>query len=235
MPNLLSQIKDFLNFQQGLGGELYQTKPQISYQDVVITEEASINTIQAQITACNTLATLQEFAEKTIFLPIDKTRKNLVFGVGNPNATLMVIGEAPGADEDAKGEPFVGKSGQLLTKILASVGFKREEIYIANILKSRPPNNRDPLPEEVAAHFPLLIRQIELIQPKIILCAGRVAGNTLLGKSETMGNLRSTTHEFMGIPVMVTYHPAALLRNEDWKRPTWEDVKKLRQKHDEII
>jgi uracil-DNA glycosylase len=252
--NLLHQIKDFLHYQQSLGGELYQVqgsesrkqdkvqKAESREQDKVQRSESSVENDVAvpnpQLQTPNTLtslADLEAFMQQNILTPIDATRKNLVFGVGNPQATLMVIGEAPGADEDAKGEPFVGKSGQLLTKILAAVNFNRADIYIANILKSRPPDNRDPLKEEVAAHFPILVRQIELIQPKIILCAGRVAGNNLLGKSETMGKLREGFHEFMGIPVVVTYHPAALLRNEQWKRPTWEDVQKLRKKHDEII
>lgn len=236
MMSLLNEIKTFLIQQQGFGDSLYRLSPDRP-KDLINTNKVEVISPSPTdfIQQCASLADLADFARNHIFTPIDETRKNLVFGVGNPNATLMVIGEAPGADEDAKGEPFVGKSGQLLTKILAAVHFNRPEIYIANILKSRPPNNRDPLPEEVKAHFPILVRQIELIQPKIILCAGRVAGNNLLGKSETMGKLRDGFHNFMGIPVVVTYHPAALLRNEQWKRPTWEDVQKLRAKHDELV
>ena len=182
----------------------------------------------------NTLAEVEEYVRTTVLIPLDETRLNPVFGVGNPESNLMVIGEAPGADEDKQGEPFVGRAGQLLTKILAAINFSREEIYIANILKSRPPNNRDPKPEEIAAHIPLLYKQIALIQPKVILCVGKTAGNNLLGQKSSLGALRGKFHDFHGTPVMVTYHPAALLRNPQWKRPTWEDVQLLRTKYDEL-
>jgi uracil-DNA glycosylase len=167
--------------------------------------------------------------------PLGATRTKFVFGVGNPHATLMVIGEAPGADEDAKGEPFVGKAGQLLNKILEAVHFKREEVYIANILKCRPPNNRRPNPSEVEQCEPYLWRQIELIQPAIILCLGLTAAQTLLRTTSSMGNLRTATYSYRSIPVVVTYHPAALLRNPGWKRPTWEDVQRMRTLHDKLV
>ena len=181
-----------------------------------------------------TLAEVEEYVRNTILIPLDETRINPVFGVGDPDSNLMVIGEAPGADEDKQGEPFVGRAGQLLTKILAAINFTREEIYIANILKSRPPNNRDPNPAEIAGHIPLLYKQIALIQPKVILCVGKTAGNNLLGNKSSLGALRGKFHDFHGTPVMVTYHPAALLRNPQWKRPTWEDVQLLRTKYDEL-
>ncbi len=164
---------------------------------------------------------------------LGKTRTKFVFGVGNPNADILVIGEAPGADEDAQGEPFVGRAGQLLNKILEAVQFKREEVYIANILKCRPPNNRKPLPEETELCEPYLWRQIELIKPKFILCLGLTAAQTLLRTNESMTQLRQSMHLYRETPVMVTYHPAALLRNPNWKRPTWEDVQKLRKMYDE--
>lgn len=183
----------------------------------------------------STLDQVAEYVANSILIPIDETRINPVPGVGNPNADLMVIGEAPGADEDKKGEPFVGRAGQLLDKILAAIDFDRTTVYIANILKSRPPRNRDPQPEEVAAHFPILLRQISIIQPKLILCVGRVAGNNLLGQNTTLKALRQQNfHDFFGIPVMVTYHPAALLRSQNFKRPTWEDVQVLRARYDEL-
>ena len=181
-----------------------------------------------------TLEEVESYVSRTILIPLDETRKNPVFGVGNPAADLMVIGEAPGADEDEQGEPFVGRAGQLLTKILESIQFKREDVYIANILKSRPPNNRNPLPAEVEAHVPILYKQIALIRPKIILCVGKTSGTTLLNKQTTLGALRQKCHNFHGLPVLVTYHPAALLRNPNWKRPTWEDVKLLRRLYDEV-
>ena len=170
-----------------------------------------------------------------VLIPLDRTRTNLVFGVGNPDADVMIIGEAPGADEDRQGEPFVGRAGQLLNKILEAVHFKREDVYIANILKSRPPNNRDPEPAEIEGHIPLLYKQIALIKPKVILCVGKTAGNSLLGRSSTLGSLRNKFHDYYGLPVVVTYHPAALLRNQQWKRPTWEDVQLLRTRYDELV
>ncbi|HEX5316200.1 MAG TPA: uracil-DNA glycosylase [Candidatus Kapabacteria bacterium] len=162
------------------------------------------------------------------------TRTKFVFGVGNPNAKVLVIGEAPGADEDAQGEPFVGRAGQLLNKMLAAVEFKREEVYIANILKSRPPNNRDPKPDEVEACEPYLWKQIAIVKPKLILCLGRIAGTNLLKLTESLGKMRGTVHDFCGIRVIVTYHPAALMRNPDWKHGAWEDLKKLRRMYEEL-
>jgi len=147
----------------------------------------------------------------------------------------MLIGEAPGADEDAQGEPFVGKAGQLLNKILEAIHFHREEVYICNILKCRPPGNRSPQPEEVEQCIPYLKKQIELIKPKVIVCLGLVAAQNLLQTSESLGNLRGRILEYEGIPLMVTYHPAALLRNPNWKRPAWEDVQAIRKFHDERV
>ncbi|HLE57534.1 MAG TPA: uracil-DNA glycosylase [Rhodothermia bacterium] len=183
-----------------------------------------------------TLDQVADYVARTILLPIDLDRTNPVPGVGNPNANLMVIGEAPGADEDRIGEPFVGRAGQLLDKILLAIHFTREDVYIANVLKSRPPGNRDPQPEEVAAHLPILLRQITLVKPKLILCVGRIAGNYLLGTNTTLKALRETRfHDFHGIPLKVTYHPAALLRSEQYKKPTWEDVQDLRARYDELV
>lgn len=165
---------------------------------------------------------------------LGKTRTKFVFGVGNPNADAMLIGEAPGRDEDLQGEPFVGRAGKLLNDILKAVNFKREDVYIANILKCRPPNNRDPLPLEMETCIPYLHKQIELIQPKVILCLGRVAANGLLDKKLSLGQLRESIYDFDGIKVMATYHPAALLRNPNWKRGCWEDVQKFRKLYDEL-
>ncbi len=163
------------------------------------------------------------------------TRTKFVFGVGNPRATLMVVGEAPGADEDAQGEPFVGRAGQLLNKILKAINFEREDVFICNILKCRPPNNRKPLPEEVEQCMPYLRKQIAMVKPKVILCLGLTAAQNLLGTLESLGSLRGKKLSFEGIPLMVTYHPAALLRNPNWKQPTWEDVQAVRKLHDELI
>ena len=182
-----------------------------------------------------TLEEVERYLKENELIPLDADRINPVFGVGDPHADLMVIGEAPGADEDRKGEPFVGRAGQLLNKILAAISFERGEIYITNILKSRPPGNRDPLPAEVEGHIPVLYKQIALIQPKILLCVGKTAGNALLGRRSSLAGLRDKIHDFYGLPVIVTYHPAALLRNPQWKRPTWEDVKLLRTRYDQLV
>jgi len=165
---------------------------------------------------------------------LGKTRIKFVFGVGNPKADVVVVGEAPGADEDEKGEPFVGRAGQLLNKILEAVQFKREEVFICNILKCRPPNNRDPQTEEIDCCEPYLWKQLEIIKPKMILCAGRIAGQSLLKTNSSLTLLRGKVHDYRGIPLLVTYHPAALLRNPNWKRPCWEDMQQFRKLYDEM-
>jgi DNA polymerase len=181
-----------------------------------------------------TLGEVESYLANNVLVPIDEDRENPVFGVGDPEADLVIIGEAPGRNEDEEGEPFVGRAGQLLDEILDAINFEREEVYITNILKSRPPRNRDPKSEEVDAHLPVLYKQIALIRPEIILTVGKVAGNTLLDRSSSLSNLRDQEHDFYGIPLMATYHPAALLRNSQWKRPTWEDVKLLRTRYDQL-
>lgn len=162
-------------------------------------------------------------------------RNKFVFGVGNPNADVMFIGEGPGRDEDLKGEPFVGRAGQLLDRILAAINFDRSIVYIANIVKCRPPQNRDPQPDEMATCMPYLLRQIEIIQPKLICCLGRIAAQALLGTTQQLGKLRGKFHDFQGIKLLVTYHPAALLRFQQYKRPTWEDVQMLRAEYDRLM
>jgi len=166
---------------------------------------------------------------------LGNSRIKFVFGDGNPNADLMLIGEAPGAEEDKQGVPFVGRAGQLLNDILKAINFKREDVYIANILKCRPPNNRDPLPSEREVCSPYLYKQIDLIKPKLILCLGKVAANVMLNNKDSLTKMRGKVHEINGIKTMVTFHPAALLRNPNWKRPTWEDVQKLRKLYDELV
>ncbi|HXT69883.1 MAG TPA: uracil-DNA glycosylase [Vicinamibacterales bacterium] len=156
-------------------------------------------------------------------------RKQIVFGVGNPQARLMFVGEAPGADEDIQGEPFVGRAGQLLTKIIESIGLKRSDVYIANVLKCRPPNNRNPEPDEVATCQPFLFRQIDTIQPKVIVALGTFAAHALLGTDVPISRIRGKVHDFRGgILLIPTFHPAFLLRSPDRKRDVWEDMKKVR-------
>jgi DNA polymerase len=155
------------------------------------------------------------------------SRKNLVFGEGSPDARLMFIGEAPGYDEDRLGRPFVGKAGRLLDKIIKAMGLRREDVYIANILKCRPPENRNPDPEETQTCRPILQSQIRIIRPDFICALGRVAAHNLLDITDSMARMRGRFYDFMGIKLIVTYHPAALLRHESWKRDTWNDIKIL--------
>ena len=153
------------------------------------------------------------------------SRTQTVFGVGNTRADLLIIGEAPGRDEDLQGEPFVGRAGQLLNAMLAAIGFQRGQVYIANILKCRPPNNRDPKPEEAEQCRPWLQQQIELIQPKVILAIGRIAAHNLLNTDQSVGAMRGRQHSYAGIPLVVSYHPAYLLRKPVEKRKSWQDLK----------
>lgn len=197
--------------------------------------DGSDREIYYRIKDCNTLDELKALCMQADVLHTDLPDTNLVFGVGNPTADLMIIGEAPGAEEDKQGEPFVGAAGQLLNKILAAIDFQREDVYIANILKHRPPNNRNPNAEERERSLPFLLRQIDLIEPKLILCLGKVAAQTLLDSDESLGRMRGKFHPFRGkYELLATYHPAALLRHAQWKRPTWEDVQLLRKRYDEL-
>lgn len=191
--------------------------------------------IYYRIDKCDTLEELEQLCQKADVLKTDLEGTNLVFGVGNPDADLMLIGEAPGAEEDKQGEPFVGAAGQLLNKILAAINFERDDVYIANILKHRPPNNRNPLPEERKRSLPFLLRQIDLINPKLILSLGKISAQTLLDNDDSLSSMRGKFHSFQGqYELMATYHPAALLRHDKWKRPTWEDVQLLRKRYDEL-
>jgi DNA polymerase len=172
---------------------------------------------------------IARMVEQCTRCPLYKTATHAVPGEGNPNAAVMCVGEAPGATEDQTGRPFVGAAGQLLTKILAAINLKREDVFITNVLKHRPPGNRNPLPDEVTACRPYLVRQVELIRPKVIIAFGTFAAQSLLETKLALGKLRGAVHRYHGIPVIVTYHPAALLRNPAWKRPTWEDVQLARR------
>lgn len=167
--------------------------------------------------------------------PLHTTRAQAVFGVGNRSARWMVIGEAPGADEDRQGEPFVGKAGQLLNSMLRAIGLAREDVFIANILKSRPPGNRDPRPDEVRACISYLMRQIELVNPTLLLCVGRIAAQTLLETDSPIGKLRGRLHHLAsGRPMIVTYHPAYLLRSPGEKRKSWADLVLAMQTFDRL-
>jgi uracil-DNA glycosylase family 4 len=183
-------------------------------------------------TGLSELSTLDALAERirtTECCGLCRGRTNAVPGEGNPAAQLMFIGEGPGATEDALGRPFVGQAGKLLDEIIQAIGLRREDVYITNIVKCRPPQNRKPLPDEMAACLPYLHRQIDLIRPKVIVALGGTAGEALLNSRKSLGELRGKVHSYGGIPLVATYHPAALLRNPNWTKPTWDDVRIARQ------
>ena len=178
----------------------------------------SLEAIAAEIEACRACLLCEK-------------RNHAVPGLGSPSPLALILGEGPGAEEDARGEPFVGPAGQLLDRMLASIGLGRDSnCFITNIVKCRPPANRDPAPDEQAACLDYLRRQIALLRPRAILCVGRIAAHALLGGAEGVGKLRGTWREFEGIPLLVTYHPSALLRDDTYKRPAWEDLKMFREK-----
>jgi DNA polymerase len=162
--------------------------------------------------------------------PLGRGRRNLVFSVGNPRARLVFVGEGPGREEDERGEPFVGEAGRLLDRILFAIGLERSEVYICNVVKCRPPGNRDPAPDEIATCQPFLQRQLAAIAPELIVTLGRVASQALLGETTPIGRLRGQWREFQGIPLLPTYHPAFLLRNPAAKREVWEDMKLVLQR-----
>ena len=226
--------------------EISKTEPIVD--DVIITDNIKTDNVKLDIQEDIIPKTVQYVAEgwescvniplmkKEISscqkCPLGKTRTNFVFGVGNENADIMFIGEAPGNDEDLQGEPFVGRAGQLLNKIIQAVEWQRENVFIANILKCRPPNNRDPLQSEVEQCEPYLKKQIELINPIMLVCLGRIAAQTLLRTKDSLTNMRSKIHNYHGVPLYVTFHPAALLRNPNWKPATWEDFKKMKSDYE---
>ncbi len=161
-------------------------------------------------------------------------RTNIVFGTGSPEAKLVFVGEGPGRDEDLQGKPFVGLAGQLLTKIIQAIQLTREEVYITNIIKCRPPGNRNPEPDEIKACEPFLIKQLGGIRPKLICALGTFAAQTLLKTEERISLLRGRFHQYQGIPIMPTYHPAYLLRNPNFKRDVWEDMKKIKKEYEQL-
>ncbi len=209
--------KYFNHFQSGLEGK-NENKPDEAVpaiSDPIVSSETDNKTdlqaLQQEVASCEQCVLCQ-------------TRTQTVFGTGHQQAQWMMIGEAPGKSEDEQGEPFVGRAGLLLTEMIRALGLLREDVYIANILKCRPPNNRDPLPEEVMACEAYLKRQIALVQPKIILAVGRVAAQNLLKTTTSIGKLRGSVHQYENIPVVVIYHPAYLLRSLLEKRKAWDDL-----------
>ncbi len=230
-PNdIITNVERYLMQQRDLFGNIIYTDEKKS--SAKSPSSSAVAYPPEEWVGADTLDTLNRQICTCVKCPLGHTRTNFVFGVGNLKADVMFIGEAPGADEDAQGEPFVGKAGQLLNKILAAVELKREEVYICNILKCRPPNNRDPLPTEMESCSPYLFKQIELIRPKFIICLGRISAQWLLQTTGSLTSLRGRTHDFHNAKLIVTYHPAALLRNPNWKRPAWEDMKMFKALYD---
>ena len=185
-----------------------------------------------QILAKNLSPELKEFYDQIHSCQkctLGSTRKHFVFGEGNPKADIMFVGEAPGKDEDEKGIPFVGRAGKLLDKMLAAIGLSRNDVFIANVLKCRPPHNRDPLPDEIVQCEPYLKKQLDLIKPKVLVALGRIAGQVLLKRTDSLSVLRQETLLYEKTPLIVTYHPAALLRNPQWKQNAWIDLKKIKK------
>ena len=179
--------------------------------------------------SAETLPAIQKDLDDCQRCKLSGSRKNIVFGVGNPQARLVFVGEGPGYEEDQKGEPFVGAAGRLLTKIIQAMGYSREQVYICNIIKCRPPGNRNPRPDEIETCVPFLKRQIEAIKPEFICALGTFAAQTLLETKTPISKLRGSFHNYKDIKVLPTYHPAFLLRNPDKKRDVWEDMKMLMQ------
>jgi len=182
----------------------------------------------ADILGIPDLARLRSVSDACQRCQLHETRTRPVFADGTPEARVMCVGEAPGQKEDETGLPFVGRAGQLLDRLLTAVGLGRDRVFICNVLKCRPPGNRNPLPEEIEQCSPFLLRQLELVDPAVVIAFGTFAARTLLGSTESLGRLRQQTHLYRDRPLVVTYHPAALLRNPGWIRPTWEDLQRMR-------
>jgi DNA polymerase len=206
-----------------------ETTSEMAFKKGIVVASAEAELIPSVIEKLDSLEAIAKAVKRCTRCSLYETATKPVPGEGNPKAELVCVGEAPGAKEDETGRPFVGQAGQLLTKILAAIDLTREQVFICNVLKHRPPGNRNPRPEEVEACSPYLIRQLELIKPKVIVAFGTFAAQTLLNTKAPIGQLRGLVHQYHGIPLVVTYHPAALLRNPAWKRPTWEDVKLARR------
>ncbi len=237
MSNKLSQpLADLLDHLEGVGyGELYvrAAEPETGQRDTAGAGVSETGTEPPSAQArerAEALTALAAEAGGCTACKLSQGRKKVVFGSGNPDAELMLIGEGPGAEEDRQGLPFVGPAGELLTKILNAIDVDRAQVYIANVVKCRPPLNRDPEAEEVAACRGFLERQIELVQPRVIVALGRVAAQALLATTEALGRLRGRWHTVRGVPTRATYHPAALLRYSTYKRPTWEDMQVVRDR-----
>ena len=217
--SMLTQYHDYLQLYEQFGVEgITRVPPEKQSHEIQL---PSLESIQRDLAGC-----------RRCKLHVGRT--HLVFGAGNPDADLVFVGEAPGYYEDKQGEPFVGEAGELLTRMIQAIGLRREDVYIANIIKCRPPHNRDPEPDEIAQCEPFLRRQLEVIQPKIICALGRFAAQTLLKTSIPISALRGSFHEYHGIKLMPTYHPAYLLRHPEDKRLVWQDLQLVQREYQRV-
>jgi len=235
---VIAQGKAILEDLQEWGFETVQPRPVDTAPPVVAEKIAPYPVENVVVPAAptvgapHTLDDLQKSLDGCSRCPLCQQRNHLVFGAGNPQARVVLVGEAPGREEDLRGYPFVGEAGQLLEKILLAMNLSRETVYICNVIKCRPPGNRDPKPDEIAACEPFLKQQLALIKPEIIITLGRFAAQTLLKTTAPIGRLRGQWREYEGIALMPTFHPAYLLRNPSGKRPVWEDMKLVMQQLD---
>jgi DNA polymerase len=230
-------IKSLTLQKEIFGDELFIPKKEqvtlVLKEPTVLFEEPALFPEEKEVwEEATSLDALEKLISNCTKCRLHQGRNKFVFGTGNPNADVLVIGEGPGAEEDKQGLPFVGRAGQLLTDMLKAIKFEREEVYIGNVVKCRPPENRTPMQDEMDTCMPYLKKQCELIKPKLILCLGLTAAKGLLKKRESLGELRKSIFEYEGAKVIVTYHPAALLRNPHWKKDCWEDLKKFRKLYD---
>lgn len=225
MPELCGD--DQRRILDAMGIDVWQSRSVAADTETTDSAEVEAPSVEPTVTVTDAdWSTLEVTVSACMQCSLHQTRTQTVFGVGDPDAQWMIVGEAPGADEDRQGQPFVGKAGQLLNEMLHAVGLNRDRVYIANILKCRPPNNRDPHKDEVAACMAFLQRQVALIQPRLIVAVGRIAAQNLLDENQPVGRLRGRVHHFgeQQVPVIVTYHPAYLLRSPGQKRKAWEDL-----------
>ncbi|MFM6956581.1 MAG: uracil-DNA glycosylase [Ignavibacteria bacterium] len=233
MKQQKTDLERYLAQQQEILGSVLFIDASHQHQSSSIEIQQEDMSISPEWQLADTLPILHDHIHTCMECRLGSTRNSFVFGSGNPNADILIIGEAPGADEDTQGLPFVGAAGKLLTKILEAINMSRDEVYIANIIKCRPPENRRPEKDEIAQCEPYLQKQIELIKPAFILALGLTAVNTLFKKNHQMQDIRGKVMNYHGVSLLATYHPAALLRNPNWKKPAWEDVQLLRSMYDE--
>ena len=215
LGQIVAQLKGHLKYQKDLGIHTLLTQGKRR-------EHLNLDSIRLELGECSRCR-------------LHEGRNHVVFGEGDPHAILVFVGEGPGKEEDLQGKPFVGRAGELLTRIIEAIELTREDVYIANIIKCRPPNNRDPKPDEIQTCIPFLIRQLEAIKPRIICALGTFAAQTLLGIEDRISALRGRFHEYQGAKLMPTYHPAFLLRNPQFKRDVWEDMKMIRKEYQRAV